>query len=69
MSCESEAELSKNWPRGRETSNMRKYGITKQVYMQMHIAQGGKCAICNHHARSERNAMRIFLCIDHWYFN
>ena len=69
MSCETEAELSKNWPIRREEQIMTKYGITKQVYMQMHIAQGGTCDICHHHARSERNDMNRFLCIDHWYFN
>ena len=69
MTCETEAELWKNWPTYRESSIMNKYGVSKREYIRMHLAQGGLCAICHHHASSKRNEMRRFLCIDHWYFN
>ena len=69
LTCETEAELWKNWPINRENIIMNKYGVSMHKYIRMHVAQGGLCDICHHHARSKRNEMQRFLCIDHWYFN
>ena len=52
MTCETRESLGQNWPRGRKTHIMRKYHISMQQYIDLHIAQEGLCKICNEPANS-----------------
>jgi len=45
LTCETEAELWKNWPVQRESNIKRNYGLSMHQYIKMHVAQGGLCGI------------------------
>ena len=48
-------------------SRFKRYGVTKQAYTDMYIAQGGKCAICgtaDPGSRAAKDGSKSF-CVDH----
>ena len=65
MTCETRESLGENWPKGRKDFIKHKYHISKQQYIDLHIAQEGLCWTCNEPANSENNQCNRFLCIDH----
>lgn len=44
---------------------LKNFGITTEEYESMHLAQGGKCAICGGDENTLRNGKRLMLAVDH----
>jgi hypothetical protein len=61
--------LAKYWrekPRAQNSRLVRLYGITKEQYNKMFVAQNGRCAICNmpQDSGNKRDAEKV-LAVDH----
>lgn len=64
--CQSEVQRAKyDKSKARWAELFRNYGVTEDEYMEMHVAQDGKCAICSEEEAARYKGVLKMLSVDH----